>query len=177
MRVIAGSLKGHRLNTLPEGGTIPTKGMVKEAMFSIINMRLPDSICLDLFAGSGALGIEAISRGARHCDFIDSAREAYDIVKQNLEKTKVQNAEIYCRDSIEFLQKTNTIYDIIFIDPPYNSELAQQSIDIIAKRELLSESGVIICELPLDKHVSVGGYAYREKKYGKTKLFIFEANK
>jgi len=149
MRIITGSARGIALATLEGENTRPTSDRAKEALFSMIQFDIEGRRCLDLFAGSGQLGLEALSRGAEHCVFIDEAREAVEVVLANAKKTKLSDR---CRASTgnhgSFLKNAagREVFDIIFLDPPYDSDYIAQSLELIAAGELLRAGGRIVCE-------------------------------
>ena len=123
-RVITGTARGRVLLAVPGTGTRPTSANVKEAVFSSIQFELQDRNVLDLFAGSGQMGIEALSHGARSCVFVDHNREAAEVVRQNLRTTGLEDgATVLCRDSLGFLSQTPDCFDLVFLDPPYASNL------------------------------------------------------
>lgn len=149
MRIITGSARGIALATLEGENTRPTADRTKEALFSMIQFEIEGRKCLDLFAGSGQLGLEALSRGAAHCVFIDEAREAVDIVLANAKKTKLNDR---CRVSTgsydRYLKSAagKEAFDIIFLDPPYNTDYIAKSLELIAEGDLLRAGGRIVCE-------------------------------
>ena len=130
MRVISGKAKGTKLGTIEEQSTRPTLDRVKESLFNIINTKIEDSIVLDLFAGSGALGIECISRGAKQVYFCDKSKQAINQIKQNLIKTRFeQQAVIFQNDYINCLKECaqkQIVFDLIFLDPPYANDLIRK---------------------------------------------------
>ena len=145
MRVITGIAKKKPLLTLNENSLRPTTGRVKEAMFSIIQLNIYNANVLDLFSGSFQLGIEALSRGAKCCTFIDSSIKSYKIGIQNLKSTKLEKkAKVLLTDGIKFLRTIKEMYDIIFLDPPYKTDLLEQSLNIVSQK--LNENGIVICE-------------------------------
>lgn len=150
MRVISGTARGKKLKTLEGLETRPTLDRVKEALFNIIQFDLKDSIVLDLFSGSGALGIEALSRGAKKAVLCDASYEAIQIINRNVKETKLaEKAEIIKGDYIEILKKLKVQskeFDIIFLDPPYKSDYVIKSIQYIIELNLLTEKGIIIVE-------------------------------
>lgn len=175
MRVITGSARGRRLATL-EGADIirPTAESVKEAMFSIIQFELEGSRVLDLFAGCGQLGIEALSRGAQGCFFVEQNKRALDVLKQNInhcgfdEKAVVANG-----DALSFLRRENT-FDVALLDPPYQKNLIQEALPLLIPH--MSAGGLILCES--EKHEAlpeaVSGWAVKKiYSYGKTKLTLY----
>lgn len=176
MRVITGSARGRVLATLAGDDVVrPTSDMVKEAMFSIIQFEIEGRRVLDLFAGSGQLGIEALSRGAQKCTFVDSSADSVAVVKQNLEHTKLeQNATVIKTDSLSFVKMTGEVFDVIILDPPYGRGLLQKALEMPAK--LLAPGGVIICELPRGEELpetAAGVTLVKRYKYGKTELAVY----
>lgn len=150
MRVISGRLRGKRLTSLEGENTRPTLDRIKEAVFNIIQFRMQDSKILDLFAGSGGLGIEALSRGANEAIFSDNSIEAIKIINKNIEDTKLANqATVINKDyllTLRKLKQEDYRFDIIFIDPPYKSDFAIKSVLEITRLDLLEEDGIIIVE-------------------------------
>ena len=175
MRVITGTARGRKLVT-PEGlDTRPTTDMVKESIFSIIQCEILGARVLDLFAGSGQLGIEALSRGAQSADFVDSDRRAITAVRQNLDSTGfADRARVYPMEAQTYLSGAAGRYDIAFLDPPYHHGLAAQALPEVAKR--MESSGVIVCETQRDEELpeEVGGFRlYRTYRYGKIMLHVY----
>lgn len=148
MRIISGKARGTKLFTLDGINTRPTLDRVKEPLFSIITNEIPEAKVLDLFAGSGALGIEAISRGAEHVVLCDNSREAVKIINSNLEKTRLSAyAEVINEDFQKCLKKlAGRKFDLIFLDPPYEGENIEKALKQILELELLAENGLIIAE-------------------------------
>ena len=148
MRIISGKAKGTKLYTLEGNNTRPTLDRVKESLFNIIQSKIPDSIFLDLFAGSGAIGLEAVSRNAKKVILVDNSKEAINIIRKNIEKTHSENnVELIKNDYKIVLEKyINIKPDIIFIDPPYETDYAYEAIKIILKKELLKDNTLIIIE-------------------------------
>ena len=178
MRIVAGRARGLKLKTIEEYSTRPTKDMVKEALFSIIMDYIPDSIVLDLFAGSGGIGIEAISRGAQKCYFIDSNKACIDVIKENLTKAKfLEDSEVLYSDFDKALDKLkDTKFDIIYIDPPYNQGLGLKAINKISSYDMLNSIGVLVFETDSIEDVPevIGKYEkFKEKKYGRNVLSFF----
>ncbi|MBQ0098014.1 MAG: 16S rRNA (guanine(966)-N(2))-methyltransferase RsmD [Oscillospiraceae bacterium] len=176
MRVITGSARGRVLETLKGDDVVrPTTDKVKEAIFSAIQFDIEGRTFLDVFAGSGQMGIEALSRGAKSAIFLDQSRKATECIKRNLMVTNLQpNATIYCTNSVNFLKTANIHYDIAFLDPPYNSGLLQEIIPIIAQN--MGKSGVIICESALNDKILQKYYKFtldRLHSYGKIKVSIY----
>ena len=179
MRVIAGIAKGCKLNSIEDLSTRPTLDRVKEPLFSIIQNHIKNSNVLDLFAGSGALGIEALSRGAKHCTFCDKSYKAIQMVKENIEKTKMQErCTIINKDYKKCLEEIQEGFDIIFIDPPYKKDIAIKSINQIIEKSLLLQSGIIILETDEEEREIKELENVRElevydkRKYGRIKLLF-----
>lgn len=150
MRVISGKSRGKKLVSLEGDNTRPTLDRVKEALFNKIQFNIQDANVLDLFAGSGALGIETLSRGAKEVVFCDKVPEAIKVIKQNITNTNnLDNSIIINKDYNEVLEdmsKQNKKFDIIFLDPPYKTNLAIESLQKIIMSNLLTEDGIIIIE-------------------------------
>ncbi len=174
MRVISGKSRGTSLYSLEGSHTRPTTDRVKESMFSIINFNIPDALVLDLFAGSGALGIEAISRGAKKCWFVENSKQAADIVKRNIEKTNSsENAVLKIMDFKAFLNYVDEQFDVILLDPPYNKKMCDEAMKIIYERNLLKDNGIIMCETEYGEVITTDFTKKKEYKYGKTMLSVF----
>lgn len=149
MRIITGSARGIALTTLEGEATRPTGERAKEALFSMIQFDIEGRKCLDLFAGSGQLGLEAVSRGAEHCVFIDEAREAVEVILANAKKTKLfDRCRISTGNFSQYLKNAagKEKFDLIFLDPPYASSYIAEALGIIADGELLRAGGRIVCE-------------------------------
>lgn len=145
MRVITGSAKGRRLKTLAGMDVRPTTDGVKEAIFSIVQFEVEGATVLDLFAGSGQLGIEALSRGASKVVFVDNSAESIKVVKDNLRHTGLEeNAVVINTANNAFLRSTRDKFDIAILDPPYNHNLIQKSMPQLVEK--MAETGIIICE-------------------------------
>ncbi len=160
---------------VPDNLLVPTKSMVREAIGNMTREYISNATCLDLFAGSGAVGIEFLSNSASFCDFVEKDPNCHKAIKDNLESLKEKNGKVHFIDSLEFLEKTNLRYDLIFIDPPYAyHEAYQKALFIIKERSLLKENGRIILEYEGDKPpFDNPSYSYsKEKRYGKTRLMV-----
>lgn len=179
MRVITGEARGRKLVTLEGEDVRPTTDRVKESMFSIIQFDLDGANVLDLFAGSGQLGIEAISRGAKHCTFVDSANRSIEVVKQNLKTVGFEKrASVFCGDSKMYISLSHDKFDIALLDPPYNKKIIDGVLPSVAEK--MTDYGVIICESAFDEVLpeSAGDFSiHREYKYGKIKLTVYRKNK
>lgn len=152
MRIITGKAKGIRLATLEGENTRPTSERTKEAIFSMIQFEIEGRRVLDLFSGSGQMGLEALSRGAESAVMIDHAKSAVSLIKQNALKTKLDGASIICADSLEFLRSEgrkrneDAKYDIVFLDPPYAQKLIPKSLELLLSGRLIKRSALIVCE-------------------------------
>lgn len=149
MRIITGKARGTKLLTLEGLETRPTSERSKEAIFSMLQFEIEGRVVLDLFAGSGQMGLEAISRGARRAYLVDMGRGAHDIIKKNIEKSRLVDGCIaICEDSLSFLKKQSEIekFDIVFLDPPYATNLINEALDLLFERSLIKESSYIVCE-------------------------------
>ncbi len=160
MQVITGTARGRKLVTV-EGADLvrPTTQKIKEAIFSAVQFEIEGSVVLDLFAGSGQLGIEALSRGAAECTFADNSNISLKAVRENLGNTGLMDkAEVVNRPFSAFLSTTRKTFDMAFLDPPYNKRLLQKALPLLAEK--MSERGVIVCEhekdCPLPREV--GGF-------------------
>lgn len=178
MRVISGSARGRRLIS-PEGFDVrPTTDKVKESVFNIIQFELENACVLDLFAGSGQLGIEALSRGAACAVFVDASKKSLDTVKKNIETTGFQSrSKIVCSDAFAFLSSCSGKFDIVFLDPPYEKGLCERAFGYLPPR--LSSGAVVICETRADEVLpdNVGELALsREYVYSAVKLSVYRAN-
>ncbi len=177
MRVITGSARGVQLKT-PEGMvTRPTTDRVKEAMFSIIHFDLPGAEVLDLFGGTGQLGIEALSRGAKSAVFVDAGEPACRLIRENLKRTRLEGqGRVIRSDYLEFLSRSGEQFDIILLDPPYAEVFLENSLKRIAEIDILRVNGIIVAERPLGKELTVELEGYqrsRDYKYGNTLLTIY----
>lgn len=175
MRVITGTARGRNLLTLEgEEITRPTSQSTKESLFSSIQFELEGKRVLDLFAGCGQLGIEALSRGAVFCTFVENNRQAYKIVEHNIKTCKMEDvSSLVLSDAVSFLKRKGT-FDIAFLDPPYNKGLINECLSLLVSH--MSEDGVIICETSKGEELpdSAGDFIKtKEKKYGKTKLTYY----
>lgn len=148
MRIISGKARGTKLYTLDGENTRPTLDRVKESLFNIIQSKINDCVFLDLFSGSGAIGLEAASRGAKKVILCDSSKEAIQIIKRNIEKTHTEEQiELYHTSSQELLEnKIKEKVDIVYIDPPYKTNLAFESVKIILDKKIINKNSIMIIE-------------------------------
>ncbi len=179
MRIIAGSRKGARIFAPKGSDTRPTADRVREAAFNLLGPgAAEDATVLDLFAGSGAMGLEALSRGAAHATFVESDREACRTINRNLDKLGLEGATVLCQDALTALRadaRAGTRYDLVLLDPPYRRFSSLQNAMISHLTEILAPGGTLLVEtaaneepeLPLPKRTS--------RKYGSTRLTLFDA--
>jgi len=177
MRVITGTARGIQLKT-PDGMTTrPTTDRVKEAMFSIIQFELPGASVLDLFGGTGQLGIEALSRGAKNAVFVDAGEQACKLIRENLKRTRLEGKGSVIRsDYLDYLCKTREQFDVILLDPPYAEVFLENALKCITEIDILRSNGIIMTERPLGKELpwEFEGYTRsRDYKYGKILLTIY----
>ena len=177
MRVITGKARGVNLKT-PEGlATRPTADRVKEALFSVINFDLPGAEVLDLFGGTGQLGIEALSRGANRAVFVDESDKACSLIKENLRRSKLeQQGRVVRSDYLAYLHRCKDCFDIIFLDPPYAEVFLENALKMITEIDILQTGGIIVTERPLEKALEFSFLGYtrsRDYKYGKTLITLY----
>ena len=175
MRIIGGKAKGTKLYTL-EGNDItrPTLDRVKESIFNLIQFDVQGAVVLDLFAGTGALGIEAVSRGAEKVFFVDENKQAIKIVKENLQGMN-ENVEVINTDAFNFLKNTKQKFDIVLIDPPFKTDLGTCAIEYIITNNLLKENGIIIFETAEEKEFNFEyeNFKIDRRKYGTVAVYKF----
>jgi len=177
VRVISGTARGRKLKE-PYGNDIrPTTDMVKESIFNIIQFDIEGRRVLDLFAGTGQLGIEALSRGAKSAVFVDSKQDAVKLVLSNLEHCGlIERAQVLSRDALRYLDGDEK-FDLIFIDPPYATGIAEDALAKIAKVDKLNTNGIIICEMTADSivpEVPPPYFLQKTYKYGRVKIVRYE---
>ena len=173
MRVISGKYKGKNIMGFNVLGTRPTMDRVKESMFGMIQNNIKNSVCLDLFAGSGSLGIEALSNGAKECYFVEKNSEIYNILKDNLDG--IDNSILIKGDYLDALKNFvgKVKFDIVFLDPPYKMNLISDILDFIFSNDLLNDNGLIVCEFE-DEVLDISKYElYKSKKYGTKKVNVY----
>jgi len=184
MRVISGRARGTKLNSIDSLKTRPTLDRVKESLFNILQNELEDSLVLDLFAGSGALGIEALSRGAKQVYFCDSSYESIKVLKENLEKTKLLDFSVILnkdfRKTLKELKEKQ--FDLIFLDPPYKTNYVIDALEDIYSFELLKENGKIVIETDEERILEAIGKLefmelYDQRKYGRATLVFLKRRK
>ncbi|MCI2105131.1 MAG: 16S rRNA (guanine(966)-N(2))-methyltransferase RsmD [Intestinimonas sp.] len=177
MRVITGTARGRRLKELSGEETRPTTDRVKEAMFSIVQFDIEGRRVLDLFGGTGQLGIECLSRSAESVTFIDVRKEAVSLIRENLALTGLgERARVLQSDYLAFLTACREKFDLIFLDPPYASGFLEKALETIATIDILSQNGIIVCESAMEKLLPSLNEPYKmgkEYRYGKIKLTTY----
>ena len=177
MRVITGSARGRRLKELEGMETRPTTDRVKEGIFNIIQFDIEGRRVLDLFAGTGQLGIEALSRGASTAVFVEQRRDAATLTRDNLKITELTDrGRVVNGEAISYLASCREKYDLIFLDPPYAANLWENALSAISKFDILANHGIIICESPLEKEMpemSPPYFLHRTYRYGKIKVTTY----
>lgn len=181
MRVVSGKLKGKSLKAVPGKSTRPTTDKVKEAIFNMIGPYFQGGLCLDLFAGSGGLGIEALSRGTDKVLFIDRDGKAIQTIYENLKQCNLEErAEVYRNESTRALKaiiKRELRFDYIFLDPPYAKQQLKETLEMIDKHQLLKDEGVIVCEHSSDVQIPAqieGLVRIKQETYGIITISIYE---
>ncbi len=178
MKIISGTLKGRNINSYDIEGTRPTMDRVRESLFGMIQNYVKDSVCLDLFCGTGILGLEAISNGAKYCYFNDSNIECTNALKKTLKEFNVINSDVINKDYLDFLDSINTKFDLVFLDPPYKMHCLNEVITYLINNNLLNNNSLIVCEvdeLYLDDFKELD--KIKERKYGDKYIIIFKNNK
>jgi len=177
MRVISGKARGIVLKTPTGMATRPTADRVKEAIFNIIQFDVPTARVLDLFGGTGQLGIEALSREAKHATFVDEREDACRLIRENLKRTKLEQfGRVIRSDYMAYLRRCTEKYDIILLDPPYAEVFLENSLKMITEIDILQSGGIIVTERPLGKElpwVFSGFERSRDYKYGNTLITIY----
>ena len=177
MRVITGSARGRRLLELEGLETRPTTDRVKEGVFSALQFDMADRRVLDLFGGTGQLGIEALSRGAEKCVFVDQSREAVKVIRENLALTGFENqSRVVQGDALSFLGSCREKFSLAFLDPPYAAGLLNKALLKMAEIDIMTENGIIVCESAVDQILPQLPAPYvmgRDYRYGKIRLTVY----
>ena len=175
MRVITGSARGRKLQTLEGRDVRPTTDKVKESVFSIIQFQIQDRVFLDLFAGSGQMGIEALSRGAKKAYIVDQSLKSIRVIEDNLRSTKLEENAMVCRqDAAGFLSMARENFDVAYVDPPFEKGIIDEVLPTLALR--MNKGGVILCESADNEVIpeSAGDFLLdRTYRYGKIKVSLF----
>lgn len=174
MRIVGGKYKGRTLVVFDGNAVRPTSDKVRESLFNILQFDIAGACFLDLFCGTGAMGIEALSRGAKSVTFNDASKDSLKILSKNLQKVGVANGyEISNRDAIGFLESTSAKYDIVYIDPPYATDLGERAVEIVSRA--LNADGIVILEGEKDFDGEISGLIkYDQRKYGRARLTFFK---
>ena len=178
MRIISGKYKGRTIDGYNIIGTRPTMDRVKESLIAIIQNKLEDSVCLDLFAGSGSIGLEFLSNGAKKCFFVDQNRKSISTLKKNIINLKVKEETFFLqcdfRDALKKFKNEDIKFDIVFLDPPYELNLINPSLELIEEYDLLNEDAIVICEYEKENIDNLTFSIYKSKKYGSKSILILK---
>lgn len=174
LRIISGKYKGKLLKGFEINGTRPTMDRVKESLFAMIQLEIKGSNCLDLFAGSGSLGVEALSNGAESCLFVDQNEIAIQTIKENTKG--MDQVSILKSDAFQIHNKTSKKFDLVFLDPPYHLHLIGSSLQYLSERDLLNSGAIIICESEKELYKNSKFESIKERKYGDKKIEILKYN-
>lgn len=180
MRIISGIAKGTRLRSVPGQATRPTSDRIKEALFNILGTKVSGSSFLDLYAGNGGIGLEALSRGAANVIWVDSNSTCTKMIRQNQEKAKLSGGNICTNDvarSLSHLSRKGYKFDYVFLDPPYDQGLVLQTLSLLDEIELLNKNGIIIAEASKKEdapQVMSKLSLMREQRYGDTVLYFYQ---
>lgn len=172
MRIVSGKYKGRKLKDFNLNTTKPTLDKVKEAMFDMVQFDILDAVVLDLFSGTGALGIEAISRGAKKTFLVDNNAQAIKLIKENLNGIN-EEYNLINQNGLEFLKFTNEKFDIVLLDPPYQTDLGVKAIEILINENKLNDNAIILFETSNDLNVELNypNFKITKKKYGTVAVF------
>jgi len=177
MRIISGKYKGRIIDGYNMIGTRPTMDRVKESIIAMIQNKIKESICLDLFAGSGSIGLELLSNGASTCYFVDNNKKVIDTIKSSINKIKIEEQYYLILNdfnkALKDFKDKNIKFDIIFLDPPYQNNYIQKSLEQILEYGLLKSGGIIICEYEFEQF-ECDLEVYKERKYGSKKIIIYK---
>lgn len=177
MRVISGKARGITLKTPQGQKTRPTADRVKEAMFSIIQFDIPGAKVLDLFGGTGQLGIEALSRGASQAVFVDFQDDACKLIRENLRRVGMSDqAQVVRGDYLAYLRTCRETFDLVLLDPPYAEVFMENALNMLAEIDILQSGGIIVCERPIGKDIpwEYPGYQRsKDYKYGNTLITLY----
>lgn len=177
MRIISGCRRGHKLHDFEGQDVRPTTDRVKEAVFNLIQTYIPGAEVLDMFAGSGALSFECLSRGADYAVILDKDKRSVDIIERNRRELRFEDrCSVINRSCFDYAEGCSKQFDIIFLDPPYNKGFIEPSLEVIVRKELLTDDGIIVLESDnTDFRSDISGLEiYRQKKYGRTYITIYK---
>lgn len=173
MRVVAGKYRGKKLKEFELNSTRPTMDRVKESIFNLIQFDVADAVVLDLFSGTGALGIEALSRGAKQVYFVDNNKDAINIINSNLKGIE-GNFKVLNQDYLTFLSNNRNLkFDIVLLDPPFKQNLGETAIKYLVDNNMISENGIIIFETSADRKFEMNSedFTLTKKKYGSVAVY------
>lgn len=175
MRFLGGKYKGRKIEGYAIVGTRPTMDRVKESLFAMIQDSIYESTVLDLFAGTGSLGLEALSRGAKTCYLIDHNPKCIEMIRKTMQSCQIEAnlCKTTYQKALENFSKMNQKFDIIFLDPPYEKHIIDEIVTFIYKKELLNKRGLIVCEYETEELVNTCFPVYKERKYGSKKIKIY----
>lgn len=177
MRIISGKYKGRIINGYNIDGTRPTMDRVKESVIASIQKKIKNSICLDLFAGSGSVGLELLSNGSKECYLVDNNKKVIDTISYNIDKLHIEEPCHLClcdyKEALKKFKLENIKFDVIFLDPPYKNEYLNTCLNLIYEYNLLNSSGIVICEFEEEKF-ECSYHLVKEKKYGSKQIRIYE---
>lgn len=179
MRIISGCRRGHKLFEFEGRDVRPTTDRVKEAIFNLIQFYVPGAQVLDMYAGSGALSFEALSRGAEHATLIDADRRSIDLIRKNIDSLRFNDiCTVINRSCFDYAKDCKSGFDIIFLDPPYNKGLIEPTLECIIDNDLLNEDGIIVLESDNTdfKSETDGLEIVKQKKYGRSYITIYRKN-
>ena len=176
MRVVSGTARGCKLQPVPGMNTRPTTDRVKENVFNLLQDHVRGARALDLFAGTGQLGIEALSRGAQSCDFVERDRAAYAVAEKNIRAARVADrAALHRAEAADFVARAaGRKFDLIFLDPPYGGKILENILLQIETFDILSTNGIIICESAVEDRFAHGFALVRERRYGATLITVLQ---
>lgn len=181
MRIISGSARGRKLLSPVGMGTRPTLDRIKESIFNIIQERTRNAVVVDMFSGTGSLGLEAASRGAEKCYLIDMGDSTFDMLKKNVDNLKFNDiCKCLKGDTYKYMQQFSDekiVFDLIFIDPPYAKDMIPPAIEIISANRLLKEDGLIVCKIDSSEEIYDGNaiiHISDLRKYGNTTVLFYE---
>lgn len=176
MRFLSGKYKGRTIEGYAVKGTRPTMDRVKESLFAMIQSKVKESVILDLFAGTGSLGLEGVSVGASFCYLVDHNPICIQNISKTIQKCQIENVKtlkLSYQKALDFFVKKQQKFDIIFLDPPYEENLVNGIVSYIYEKNLLNEKGIIVCEYEREKVENTCFPIYKEKKYGSKKIKIY----
>ena len=180
MRIISGIRRGHKLLEFDGGGVRPTTDRVKESVFNLIQEFVADAVCLDMFAGSGALSFEAISRGAKKAVLIDSDRRSVDIIRKNADALGFnESCDIINMSCFDYLKNADGKFDIVFLDPPYNKGFIEPALKAVTDGGFLAENGIVVLESDnTDFRAETEAlWTYKQRRYGRTYITVYKSRK